>query len=145
MRKMHEKEIDGVQYSMYEMNPFKSAPLLTRILKLLGNPLAKMIQGAKQKEGGSFLDADISGDLMGEAIKELTERLNEKDVNKLMQDLLVKDLITFQTEDMDAPKKIVNIENHFGKFGLLHLFKVVRFSLEVNFGDFFGGLAELKE
>lgn len=145
MRKPHEKEIDGVHYLMYEMNPFKSSALLTRLIKLLGKPVASMISGIDKKEGQSLLESNFDEKLIGTAVEELSTRLNEKEVDKLMKDLLSKDLITYKTEEMEEHKKILNVESHFGKFGLLHLFKVVKFALEVNFGDFFGGLAELKE
>ena len=145
MRKPHEKEIDGVHYVMHEMNPFKSSGLLTRLLKLLGKPMASIISGIKKDDGQSILDSNLDQSLIGAAVEDLSSRLNEKEVDKLIKDLLVKDLIAFKTEDMEEHKKIANLETHFGKFGILHLFKVVKFALEVNFGDFFGGLAELKE
>jgi len=145
MRKPHEREIDGIDYVMYEMNPFKSSALLTRLLKLLGKPIASMISGIDKKEGQSLMDSSFDEKLIGTAVEELSMRLSEKEVDRLMKDLLVKDLITFKEEGADEFRKISNLETHFGKHGLLHLFKVVKFSLEVNFGDFFGGLAELKE
>lgn len=145
MRKPHERTIDEVEYVMYEMNPFKSSALLTRLLKILGKPIASMISGIDKKEGESIMNANFDEKLIGLAVEELSMRLSEKEVEKLMKDLLVKDLITYKTEDMEDFKKITNVESHFGKFNLLHLFKVVKFALEVNFGDFFGGLAELKE
>ena len=145
MREPHNKEIDGVEYVMYEMNPFKSSALLTRLLKLLGKPIANVIAGIDKKEGESIMDANIDKKLIGLAVEELSMRLNEKEVEKLMKDLLDKNLITFKTEGMEDHKKITNIESHFGKFDLLHLFKVVKFALEVNFKDFFVGLADLKE
>jgi len=145
MRKPHERTIDDVEYVMYEMNPFKSSALLTRLLKILGKPIASMISGIDKKEGDSIMNANFDEKLIGAAVEELSLRLNEKEVEKLMKDLLVKDLITYKTDDMEDFKKISNVESHFGKFNLLHLFKVVKFALEVNFGDFFGGLAELKE
>lgn len=147
MRKPHEKEIDGVEYLMYEMNPFKSSALLARLLKLLGKPVSKFIQGIDKKEGQSIMEADFNQEMIGLAIEELSTRLHEKEVEKLMKDLLVKDLITYKDSEagMEEHKKILNVESHFGKYTLLHLFKVVKFALEVNFEDFFGGLAELKE
>ena len=145
MRKPHEKNIDGTEYLMYEMNPFKSAALLARLLKLLGKPISSIIQGVEKKEGQSIMDAEFNMDLIGMAVEELSVRLGEKEVDKLFKDLLVKDLITYKTEEMEEFKKVLNVEQHFGKFPLLHLFKVLKFALEVNFEDFFGGLAELKE
>lgn len=145
MRKPHEKTIDDVEYVMYEMNPFKSSALLARMLKLLGKPIASIIQGVNKKDGQSIMEADFNQDMIGMAVEELSTRLHEKEIEKLMKDLLVKDLITYKTDDMEEFKKIANVENHFGKFDLLHLFKVVKFALEVNFENFFGGLAELKE
>ena len=145
MRKQHEKTIDGVDYLMYEMNPFKSAALLSRLLKLLGKPISKIIQGVNKKEGKSLMDSDFDQDMIGVAVEELTSRLHEKEIEKLMKDLVVSDLTTYKTDEMEDFKKLGNIENHFGKFSILHLFKVVKFALEVNFADFFAGLAELKE
>ena len=145
MRKPHERDIDGVSYVMYEMNPFKSSALLTRLIKLLGKPIASLIAGIEKKEGESILEGNLDEKLIGLAVEELSIRLNEKEVEKLMKDLMPAGLITYKTEEMEEHKKISNLDNHFGKFNLLHLFKVVKFALEVNFGDFFGGLAELKE
>lgn len=145
MKEQHERDIDGTVYKMYAMNPFESSKILTRLLKLLGKPLSQLIQSVDKKEGESILDSDVDKKVLGMAIDELTQRLSEKEVDKLMRDLLKGDLITYETEE-GAFKKISNLDSHFGKMGgILHLFKVVKFSLEVNFKDFLSGLAELRE
>lgn len=145
MREPKQKEIDGITYKMYPLSPFKSSKILTRIIKVVGKPMGKLI-GDSQKEGKeSLLDADVNPELIGEALSALTENLEESQVERLMKDLLSSDLITF-SKDGDDFKKLSNVEGHIQKndLGLLHLFKLVKFSLEVNYSDFLGGLVELK-
>lgn len=145
MRKPHEKTIDGAEYIMYEMNPFKASALMSRILKMIGKPVASIIQGVDKKPGQTIMEADFNQEMIGTAVEELVKQLNEKDLIKLMKDILPLELITFKSEDMEEFKKIPNIESHFGKFKLIHLYKVLKFGLEVNFEDFFSSLAELKD
>jgi len=147
MREPKEVTIDEVTYKMYPLSPFKSSKILTRILKLIGRPLGKLI-GESQKDAkgnGSLLDADVNPEIIGMALEALTERMEENAIEKLMKDLLPTDLITFSVDGEDY-KKIVNIESHMNKRekGLMHLFKLVKFSLEVNYSDFLGEIAELK-
>lgn len=146
MREPKEITIDEITYKMYPLSPFKSSKILTRILKLVGRPLGKLI-GESQKGGkGGLMDADVNPEIIGLALEALTERMEESEIEKLMKDLLPLDLITFSEEGGEKFTKIINIENHLNKRdkGLMHLFKLVKFSLEVNYSDFLGEIAELK-
>lgn len=150
MRKPYERTIDNVDYVLYQLDPFTASEIMTRLLKILGKPLVKLITArAETKEGGekkSLLDMDIDPAVAGSAIGELMANLKDSDIRKLTVDIFAQDLLSYKDEDKEEFKKIKSIKNHITKTGtLLHLTKLLKWGLEVNFMDFFKGLGELKE
>lgn len=147
MREPKEVTIGEITYKITPMNPIKATKVLTRLLKVIGKPLSKLIgEGAKTAPGESVLDANIDETLIGEALAMLTENLEEGKVESLIKDLLNKDYITF-SEDGESYTKLLNVDAHFGQLegGLMGMFQLLRYSLETNYSDFFGGLAALKK
>lgn len=148
MREPSAKTIHDIEYRMYPMSPFKSAKLLTRILKLIGKPLSVIVQDTKKEhQAGGLLDADINPKILGEALEAMSTQLEENQVEKLMKDLLPLELITYKDETRDSFSKITGIDGYLNKQDkpLMHLFELVRFSLEVNYSDFLGEIAGRSE
>lgn len=145
MREPNEIVIGDVTYKMYPMSPFKSSKILTRILKLIGKPLATIVGDAKNQKKESLLEADVSPELIGEALSLMTDNLDENQIEKLMRDLLPLDLLSFASEGEDF-KKISNLDGHLNKQEkpLSHLFRLAKFSLEVNYADFLDEIVGLK-
>lgn len=146
MRAIKEVTIGEIEYKITPMNPIKATKVLTRVLKIIGKPLAKLIGNSKKSAPGeSLLDAELGEGLIGEAIEALVERLDEGEVERLIKELINKDYVTY-SEDGEF-KKLVNVDGHFGEVesGLMGMFSLVKSVLEANYSDFFGGLADLKK
>lgn len=147
MREPNQVIIGEIHYRITPLNPIKATKVLTRLLKIIGKPLAKLIgKSKKTAPGESILDAELGEGFIGEAIESLVERLDEGKVEQLIKDLLNKDHITY-SEDGETFQKLVNVDVHFGSVegGLMGMFKLLKSSLETNYSDFFGGLADLKK
>jgi len=136
MREQVKQNIDGVEYGLYPISPFKSAPVLTRLLKIFGSSVLKMIVGAIEKDGAKkALDTDIKDLLpqMAETLDVVLEKLGEDDIEYVSKKLLAQDHF------FADGKKVSGLEVHFSNHSVFHLLKVIKFSLEVNYKDFLGG------
>ena len=147
MREPTKATIGEIEYCVTPLNPIKGAKTLTRLLKIVGEPLAKIIKNAKpSKDGGSILDLEIEGDVLGIALEALVGKLEENEVERLLKDLLNSNHVTFSA-DGEEFLKMADIDAHFAGIGggLMNMFKLLKVSLEANYSDFFGGLAALKK
>lgn len=128
MRKTHEKDIDGTLWTVNEFSATEGLRLLTRLTNLCGGPVAKALESLPKGEG--ILDAKIDFGLLGAALTDLTQRLDEDQVVELIKRLLA---CTIAKEPGEKSKEA---GRHFdvtfqGRY--LTLFKVLGFVLEVNF------------
>jgi hypothetical protein len=119
-RSIKKVEVDGISYQIGQLMPTKSIKLLTRILKIVGRP-AGMLTNSYQA-----LDVVIGA---------ITDKLEEETVVQLLQDILSTTVC--MKEDSGKGSVADNFDIHFIEYGLNHLFKLVRESLEVLYGDFF--------
>ena len=104
----------------------KSMDTLTRLLKVIGSPMAVMI--------GAGADAQVNADLLSKAILALTQGLSS---DRAMSDM-AKDLL--ETTRCDG--KQILFDTHFaGRIG--HLFRVLAMVIEVQWKDFFSDLTAL--
>ncbi len=127
-----QKRIDDIEYEYNQYNARKSMKVMVRLTKMFVEPGAHFM-GILGK-GNSLLETDVDTDALAKAAKTLMERMDEDRVIDMIQDL-VKQM------RYDSGKPIV-FDSHFrGK--LDHLFRVVYFALESEYGYFFGesGLA----
>jgi len=128
-----EKEIGGHNYSVGYWDVDTSTATLTRLFKILGEPLGKVLLGALEgkEEGQSLLDVKLDenqGKFLSEAISGLSMRLNEDEVKNLLRQCC-KQLL--------CDGKQIDYNTHFmGKIG--HLFKVCLFVLRHQYSDFLG-------
>ena len=129
MRQPVEKEIDGHSITITMLQPDKALKILTRLVKVVGEPLAVFAEA-----GG--LEAAVTGDLIKKAVQSLGEKLDEDDVVKTVMELM--DCVIIGGKQ---GKAVFNV--HFaGNLG--HLFKVLAAVLEVQFGDFLGEIVALR-
>lgn len=133
------KEIENKTFEFYPLSPRESLRLVTRLSKLLAEPFGLIMDSAGGKGKGGLIknlfDGDIGSDVFGKAMRSLTERLDEKEVEDTCYMLLEKVHGQFEGDRGTRP---LNIEVDFaGDFGLF--MQVVFASAEVNFGSFLRG------
>lgn len=154
MRESKTREIDGRLYEAVPLLPMVGLKVLTRISKLIGEPLGiagSILLGADGdvaeapgpeddvEAGVSALDRDLDDDVLGKVIGKVivafTNRLDEVEVVDTVKTLL--STVQVQGESDNGTRRIV-IDVDFGGAKLLSLLKVVSFAIEVNFSDFLG-------
>lgn len=136
MREPKRTTIDDVQYNVTPMSPIAASKLLTRLLKIVGEPIGKLASLKKEEGAKGLLDSNIDGDLIGEALSALTEKLDENEIESILKRVISPDYVTFST-DGDSWKKLVSIDGHFSQYGgMAGMFKLARFVLETNYSDF---------
>lgn len=128
-------------YEFGHWTPDFALSMLTRLIKMVGEPVARMIVGAGEvaKEKGS-MDAEMNeGDtakIVGEMIGSLGMRLTEDEVRKFFRDAQEQMLVKGQ------PTKPIYDAHYAGRIG--HLMKVTKAQLEHQFSDFLEFLPALK-
>ena len=137
MKEVKKIEIDGATYAITPMDPVRAVKMLARLVKAYGGPiktivLSKMGGEAKKTE-------DISPLVLGQAIDDLIQAIDPDDLEKIINELIKPEFISYSTDGANY-SKIVSINGHFSNYELMHLFKVVKSILEVNYSDFLGGL-----
>ena len=128
-------QVDDVHYQMLYLPPSKSIKVLTRLMKLISDPLGKGMGSIQSDTPGNetFLDQEVNVELIGKAITALGERLDEALVWNTITELL--STVEKQTDEGGFCK--VNVETDFsGRIG--HLIKVIAKTIEVNYNDFLG-------
>lgn len=125
------KSIDGFSYTVTPLPAMSQMKLLTRLLKSAGPSIGQL--GAALKGIGSAADLKkLDVERLVPAIGALFSALEDAEVEHLTRALLESALV-----DNKGLWPLFN--NHFqGK--MLSLFKLIGFALEVNYGDFSGGL-----
>lgn len=129
--KQQERDIDGVKYRCYQLPFTPSRQLMRRLFNLAGPTFGAAIKGNRTLK--SILDTEVN---LGAALSSLAERLSDEDVD------YVHGLLAKQCEvslDGGWQKVEAVAETHFAERGMKHWFSWLRFCLEVNYGDFFGG------
>jgi len=122
----NEKQIDDKTYTFHYWEPEKALERLTKLIKLVGEPAAKlMIGAAKQKqEGGSIMDMDMN--IASDAIGSLAMRLGESEV---------KGFIIECQDQLLCNNGPIHFNQHYkGKIG--HLMKVTLAQVRFQFADF---------
>lgn len=127
-----EKDIETpngtVTYQFEQFNTTLALKTLTRLTKIIGEPLAIALGGAEAPApGAGLLNANLSGDTLGAAMRALVDRLDEKEVIDLLRLLAAEKALC-------NGGKIIFDDHYRGDFGLL--LKVFRAALEVQYGNF---------
>jgi hypothetical protein len=126
-------EIDGTQYQMLYLPVSKSIKVLTRLTKIVSDPMGKAVSAVKMDSGDglTLLEREIDMALIGQAITALGDRLDESVVWNTILELLS----TVEKSNESGGFSKINPELDFqGKPG--HLMKVVTKSIHINYSDF---------
>mgnify|MGYP001323083618 CR=1 FL=1 len=117
--------IDGETYKIMTFGPTRGLKLAARLAKFIGEPLAAMAAAAESEQKAL--------EVLPLAVKALVNNLDEDRVIDLIKEL---------TTCLVVNNKQINFESYFqGKLG--HLMKVIGVIIEVQFSDFWSGLAGL--
>lgn len=124
MRHTHQKQIDGITWTVNDFSATEGLRLLTRLTNLCGGPLGKAVQALPRDR--SVLDAELlSVDLLGAAVSELAGRLDENEIVELVRRILG---CTLADGKEASPQFDILFQGRYGT-----LFKVVLFALESNY------------
>lgn len=135
MKEPVKKTIDGEQYTICLLPASQGWNLLIKILRFLGAPIGL---GISNNLSVDMTVSDIFKEInIGKVIAELCSRLNEEEADCIVKTLFSQVMVKNKGNLSDV------FEEHFaGRY--LHMLKVVGASLEVNYGDFFGGKLDLQ-
>lgn len=129
-KELIEKTIDGTAYQIGQATTSKQLKILTRLNKLIMEPLGVLAGDSKNLQQGKEMKLDIEA-----CCKALAGNLEEETVLATVKELM---------EVVIANGKAVEFDLHF-QGRLKHLFKVVYAVLEAQYGDFFEGLGDVRK
>lgn len=120
--------IDGVEYTVYMLDPTLALRLLRRILAVV-SPAIGALAGAADK---TSVAERVTPELFSRIAAELFDRFDEKLLDDLVQKL--------GEVSMASGKRVSDVASiHFrGRIG--HMLKWLAFALRVQYADFFDGL-----
>lgn len=138
MRTDEDFEIGGEKYKMRQFSATKGTKIFTRLLKVAGEPISKMISaGSAAKKN----DEAASNDLIAQAVGILASKLDENETLLLIKELLD----SVQVYDPKGTLRNVGsdyFDIHFqGRIGLM--LKVVGKVIAYQYKDFFSEFASL--
>lgn len=120
------KTIDGQTYEFQIFGASQSLKILMRLSKILGKPIG-LFMGSLKKDDEAQSGSTIKAEILSQAIEALTSNLDQNEVLDLIK------ILSSDTCLCDG-KKIIFDSHYEGR--LDHLFKVLKESLEVQFGNF---------
>lgn len=134
MIQVEKRAIGNLTVEFFQMDVRTAITVLTRLTKLVGEPMG-IISGSMKDKGessSSMLDFDITSEGLQAAAKAFVTRLDENEFYDTVEKLVSPLHIQAPGDEGTRP---VKLDRDFrGKIGLL--FKVVYASLEVNYADF---------
>lgn len=140
MRKEEIREIDGVEYTCYQFDIRKSLRILTLLSKRIGGPLSDVMESLDPKK--KLQDQDLKTLGLGAVLEKVFGSIESDELYLLAKDICT-DVKAKQTETLTGGLlRNENFDMHFsGSQSIIRLFKVCKFSLEVNYGDFLSAVA----
>lgn len=136
-RESASKTIDGKEYEFTQYGAKQGLKLLLRLGKIVGKPVALGWAAiGDKKEGAGFLERDIKGDILAQAVEALMSNASQDEVLDLCEEFAARGVLC------DGMKIDFNL--HYQRnYGLM--FRVVQAALEVQYGNFFDALSDLPE
>jgi hypothetical protein len=129
MLKTREKIIDGNTFAVTQLPAMRALRLFSRIGRSLGPALGQLAAAAGKGAGSMKLD-EFDMSTVGEAIAVLFDRLTPDELETLTKELL-------ESARIDGRELMREFDIAMqGRVGTV--FKLLMFSFEVNYGDFFG-------
>lgn len=151
MLETREVFIDNRKVSVTQLPGRRAQRLLTRLLKMLSPSLGMLVanvnEGTSKKKSKKntksvtqqALDTEVKAEDIGRALQNLSTVLDPDDMINLHFEILASTRIQ-ESKDSSNMLEVNNDENYdllFGGCGLF-LYKVIVFTLKVNYSDFFG-------
>jgi hypothetical protein len=139
-----EVTVDGEAYVVQLYGPTYGLRLWSKLLRLMGEPLVKLVSMFKNQKIGSAADimgfdlSKLDTDAAASALQTLFAGLRDDEFPDLVKEILSS---TYFKQGLSPVGD--QFENHFsGRY--LHLFKLVAKTLAVQYADFFAGLGKRK-
>jgi hypothetical protein len=129
------KNIDGRTIHVTTLGAIAASKLGVRLTKILGPGLFRMLSGAPGV-AAKGLKADIDLSTVGSGVEALLDRLGENDLEPIVR--LLFETAKLEKDGQTMPFLAVFDLEYAGD--LAGLGKALVFALEVNYGNFFGGL-----
>ncbi len=128
------KEIGGITYQVTQLPAMKGFKLQRRLAAILGPPAAEVMGGAVSVS--ELLKFNLNLGVLAPALRDLFERLTESELETITRSLLE----TAQVTESGKTGPVMPVfDTHFaGRYN--DLYELIGFALEVNYGDFLGGL-----
>lgn len=127
-----EKEINGNSYSVVQFPARQALKIKTRLFKLLGPSLTTLVNSLDKG-----LDSNLDENVLSKAVSLLVNKLDSDEVISLILELLSETYLN---------KTRINVskfdQHYAGNFN--ELYQALFFVLEVNYGDFLGGMFTMK-
>lgn len=134
--------IDGDKYIVQLYGPTYGFVLYSKLLRLLGEPIVKLIGIVKGKDLNAMEDllsldlGDLNIDAAGEALQSLFSKLKDDELPELLKAILSQ---TFFVPSLEPV--VDTFETAFaGRY--LHVFKLAAKTLGVQYADFLSGLVK---
>lgn len=124
MAQLEKKTIEGQVYEFSKFGAKQALRMLTRLTKIVGEPLA--IAASAAKGDGEFLDRKVDPQVIGKAVHALVTKLDENEVIDICEELAANGVL--------CNGKQIIFDKHYENLGLL--FKVLQAGLEVQYGNF---------
>jgi len=126
------KTIDNVEIAVTHLPARTAMRLKIKLVKLLSPSIGQIFGGlGKVSKNTSLLDLEIDMSLVSTAIEKLSERLDEQEFENLIFEILACTRLDGREIDTGC------FDTEFaGNLNLMY--KIIWFTLEVNYGSFFG-------
>lgn len=133
MRVEKSKEIEGITFTVQQLGGKRAMRLWTKLFRIVAPALAKTLEG-NSLTGMTLAKLDLKS--LGDAVQLLTDKLTPDEFDAMRDELFETAFAVW--EGQTVPLNRMQDEIFAGR--VLLAFKVLRFALEVNYGDFLGGL-----
>lgn len=140
MRIRKEVLVDGVKYDIGPINVTKSIKLMTKVTKILGPSLVKMLKDINNKKTVDLQDMEIKGESLELVLTEFFDRIDENTFEDVSRKILENTIHHGSVEDGQKGFGVIN-DNNFDLIfdrGVMHLFKVLKEAFGVTYSDFLG-------
>lgn len=127
---LYEAHIDGKNYEFEKWGAEDSLDVLIDLSQMVGKPIGMAFAALMGKEG---LNKEMDANVMGSVFDSLFQNCNKEKAKPIIKKL--------STDKVMCGGKAIVFDVHYDR--LMHLFKVVKANLEVQYGSFFDELLEL--
>lgn len=135
MLKMKQVAIGGTKYELAQIPSLYAIGLLTKIIKIIGEPAAVLFASSDKK---SLLEKNVSPELMGMLMSKLMNGVDVEEIQDIIEELSKYIKVNIGKDQFLE----IDLDVHFGG-NLLSLFSVLKALLEHNYSDFLSAAESL--